>query len=248
MMQYLQPQMKEIADKYKEDMEKRAQAQRNLFKKYNYNPFGGCFMMFFQLPIFIGLYRGLNVDIALRDQPMFPGLNWATNLSAPDQLWYWKDSLPEFMSFLTAETGWLGPYFNLLPIITCVLFIVQQKLFTPPPTDEQQEMMHKMMKFAMIFMGFLFFKVPAGLCLYFITSSLWGIIERVMLPKPKLDKTKLDDLLDGDEDLDRATVRRIEKQSRNAEKAELERLSNLEDKKRRDKERKKKLKKRGNDS
>ena len=240
MMQYLQPQMKEIADKYKEDMEKRSLAQRNLFKKYNYNPFGGCFMMIFQIPIFIALYRGLSVDIALRDQPLFPGISWCSDLSAPDQFWYWKDWLP---AFLGSETGWLGPYFNLLPIITCVLFIVQQKLFTPPPTDEQQEMMQKMMKYMMLMMGFMFFKVPAGLCLYFITSSLWGIIERKMLPKPELDKTKLDDLLDEDE-MDKATLKKVEKARQKQAQADAQRTAEMDEKKRRDKERKKRLKQR----
>ena len=242
MMQYLQPQMKEIADKYKDDMEKRSMAQRNLFKKYNYNPFGGCLLMFLQIPIFIGLYRGLSVDIALRDQPLLPGLSWCSDLSAPDQLWYWKEWLP---TFLGSETGWLGPYFNLLPIITCVLFIVQQKLFTPPPTDEQQEMMQKMMKFMMLAMGFMFFKVPAGLCLYFITSSLWGIVERKMLPKPELDKSKLDELLDEDE-LDRSTLKKIEKQKQKKERQDAQRTAEQDEKKRRDKERKKRLKNRGN--
>lgn len=240
MMQYLQPQMKEIADKYKDDMEKRSVAQRGLFKKYNYNPFGGCFMMVFQIPIFIALYRGLSVDIALRDQPLFPGVSWCSDLSAPDQFWYWKDWLP---AFLGSETGWLGPYFNLLPIITCVLFIVQQKLFTPPPTDEQQEMMQKMMKYMMLMMGFMFFKVPAGLCLYFITSSLWGIIERKMLPKPELDKTKLDDLLDEDE-MDKVTLKRVEKERQKQAEMDAQRTAELDEKKRRDKERKKRLKRR----
>ena len=188
MMQALQPQMKEIADRYKDDMEKRAAAQRELFKNNKYNPFGGCLLMFFQLPIFIGLYRGLSVDIALRDQPLIPGLNWCTNLAAPDQLIYWKDYMP---SFLAGETGFLGPYFNLLPMFTIVLFLAQQRLFTPPAVDDQQKMMQKMMTFMMFFMGILFFKVPAALCLYFITSSLWGIIERKMLPKPKLSEAKL---------------------------------------------------------
>ena len=189
MMQLLGPEMKAIAEKYKDDMEKRGQAQRELFKRYNYNPFGGCLLMFFQLPIFIGLYRGLSVDTALRDQPLIPGVEWCSNLAAPDQLLYWKEILP--IGFLTSETGFLGPYLNVLPLITIVLFIMQQKLFTPPPTDEQQAMTQKMMSFMMIFMGFLFFKVPAGLCLYFITSSLWGIAERKLLPKPELDKEKI---------------------------------------------------------
>ena len=157
-----------------------------------------------------------------------------------DRFWYWKDWLP---AFLGSETGWLGPYFNLLPIITCVLFIVQQKLFTPPPTDEQQEMMQKMMKYMMLMMGFMFFKVPAGLCLYFITSSLWGIIERKMLPKPELDKTKLDDLLDEDE-MDKATLKKVEKARQKQAQADAQRTAEMDEKKRRDKERKKRLKQR----
>ena len=38
----------------------------------------------------------------------------------------------------------------------------------------------------MIFIGVMFFKVPSGLCIYFITSSLWGIAERKLVPKPEL--------------------------------------------------------------
>jgi YidC/Oxa1 family membrane protein insertase len=55
----------------------------------------------------------------------------------------------------------------------------------PPPTDEQQEMQQKMMKFMMIFFGLMFYKVAAGLCLYFIASSVWGFAERKLLPKSK---------------------------------------------------------------
>ena len=37
----------------------------------------------------------------------------------------------------------------------------------------------------MVFMGFLFFKVPSGLCLYFIVSTMWGLVERRFIPKAK---------------------------------------------------------------
>lgn len=187
MMQALQPQMKEIADKY-EDMQERGMAQRELFKKHNYQPLGGCLVMFIQLPIFLGLYRGLSADIALRDQPLWPGLGWCSDLSAPDQFLYWKDWMP---AVLGSETGWLGPYLNILPLATIVLFYVQQKMFTPPAVDEQQKMMQKMMGFMMLFMGLMFFKVPSGLCLYFITSSIWAILEKKLLPKPVLDTSSL---------------------------------------------------------
>ena len=241
MMQYLQPQIKEIADKYKDNMEKRSSAQRELFKKYDYNPFGGCFMMFFQLPIFIGLYRGLSVDIALRDQPLIPGIQWCSNLAAPDMFWYWGDWMP---NFLGGETGWLGPYLNILPIITIFLFLAQQKLFTPPATDDQQKMAQKVMKFMMIFMGVLFFKVPSGLCLYFITSSIWGIAERKMLPKPKLDTDSL--AADDAEGSGKKNARRSLFGKAENSPSIVDNSTHLEEKKRRDKERKKKLKRRGN--
>ncbi|MFK7767903.1 MAG: YidC/Oxa1 family insertase periplasmic-domain containing protein [Mariniblastus sp.] len=232
MMQHLQPQMKEIAAKYTDPMERSAE-QRKLYAKYNFNPLGGCFMMFFQLPIFYGLYKALNVDIALRDQPLIPGMSWCSNLAAPDQLMYWKDWMP---TWLGDETGYLGPYFNILPIITMVLFIAQQKLFTPPPTDDQQKMMQKVMTYAMLFMGILFFKVPAGLCLYFITSSLWGIIERKMLPKPVLNTEKLG-LVTGD-------TKAQKKLNRAAEAKEKQREEEAAQRKLRNAERKKKLNKR----
>ena len=61
--------------------------------------------------------------------------------------------------------------------------IVQMKMFTPPPADEQAAMQQKIMKYMMIFMGLMFFKVASGLCIYFIVSSLWGLVERRFLPK-----------------------------------------------------------------
>lgn len=232
MMQHLAPQIKEISDKYKDNMEKRAEAQKELYKKYNFNPLGGCFMMFFQLPIFYGLYKGLNVDIALRDQPLIPGIQWCSNLAAPDQFLYWKDWMP---GWLADETGYLGPYLNILPLVTMALFIIQQKLFTPPPTDDQQKFMQKMMTFMMLFLGLMFFKVPAGLCIYFITSSLWGIVERQLLPKPVLNVEKFGD----------TATPKSAKEQRAEDRAEAERQAEIEARKKKNLERKKKLKNRG---
>src|SRR5207244_281810 len=88
----------------------------------------------------------------------------------------WGQNIP-FVS------GLLGPFFNILPVIAVSLMIVQQKMTMPPPTDEQQAMQQKTMKYMMVFMGFMFYKVAAGLCLYFIASSLWGLAERKLIKK-----------------------------------------------------------------
>jgi YidC/Oxa1 family membrane protein insertase len=182
-MQELQPEIKAIAEKYKKNPEQRMKAQQELFRKHNYNPFSGCLPIFIQLPIFVGLYNSLRVDVELRQAPLLSeNIRWASNLAAPDMFYYWEPFLP---TFLGGQDGWLGPFLNVLPLITIVLFLVQQKMFMPPATDEQTAMQQKMMKYMMIFMGFMFFKVPAGLCVYFITSSIWSICERKILPKAK---------------------------------------------------------------
>ncbi len=184
LMQQLAPEMAKIKEKYADDMEKQGRAMRELYAKHNFNPFGGCLLLLFQLPVFIGLYRCLSVDIELRDASLIPGLSWASNLAGPDMLWYWKDWIT--WPVITGEAhGWLGPYFNVLPLFTIALFILQQKMFTPPATDDQTRMQQTMMTYMTVFMGIMFYKVPAGLCLYFITSSLWSVVERKLITKPK---------------------------------------------------------------
>ena len=241
MMQHLSPQIKEINEKYGTDLEKKSAATQALYKKYKFNPLSGCFVMVFQLPVFYGLYKALNVDIALRDQPFIPGLQWCSNLAAPDQFLNWQSWMPDWIA---NETGYLGPYLNILPIITMFLFILQQKLFTPPATDDQQKMMQKMMMFMMLFMGFMFFKVPSGLCLYFITSSLWAVIERKLLPKPKLDTDRFADIDDNGPKPTKPNRAEKRKQALTM-KEEAERMSKAEELKRTKADRKKRLKKRG---
>lgn len=176
-MQELRPEMQRITEKYKTP-EQRTRAQQELFRKHNYNPFGGCLLAFVQLPVFVGLYRSLAVDVELRQAPLFSdAIRWCSNLAAPDMLWDWSHLMPGFVN------SYLGPFLNIFPLITIGLFIWQQKMFMPPPADEQAAMQQKMMSYMMIFIGVMFYKVASGLCVYFIASSLWGIAERKALPQ-----------------------------------------------------------------
>ncbi len=182
-MQELQPELKRIREKHKNDMQVFAKAQQELFRKNNCNPYSGCLVLFIQLPVFVALYRLLSVDIELRQAPLISeSVRWCSNLAAPDMLFDWSSFWNVIPLVGPSVAGW-SPYFNLLPIFTIILFIVQQKMFMPPPTDDQQAMQQKIMKYMMIFIGFMFFKVASGLCLYFIASSLWGVAERKFLPK-----------------------------------------------------------------
>jgi YidC/Oxa1 family membrane protein insertase len=185
-MQELAPEMKKLQEKYKNDPRGKTEATMELYRKHNVHPLGGCLPIFLQMPIFIGLYFALQESIFFRLSPFL----WIRNLSAPDMLLYWSESIPlisdpdnqqgSFFSVL-----YLGPYFNVLPIIAVTLMIIQQKVMTPPAQDEQQEMQFKLMRYMMVVFGLLFYKVAAGLCIYFIASSLWGLAERRFLPKKK---------------------------------------------------------------
>ncbi len=188
-MQDLKPEMDRITEMHKTDMQKRSQAMQELYRKHQINPLGGCLPMFLQLPIFIGLYRALMVDVELRGSPLFwDSIRWCSNLAAPDMFLDWSPVMPDFINSGMGFFG-LGPYLNILPLVTVGLFLVTQKMFMPEPTNEQAAMQQKMMKYMTIFMGLLFYKVASGLCLYFIASSLWGIAERKLLPKATTSDT-----------------------------------------------------------
>jgi YidC/Oxa1 family membrane protein insertase len=173
-MQSLQPLLKEVQEKYKDDKEKQTKETFALYKRHGVNPLGGCLPALIQLPIFVGLWQALNTSFELRHSPFL----WIRDLSAPDQLFH----LP---FELALPNNWvnLGSWFNLLPFLVVGLMLIQTKLFSPPATTPDQEMQQKTMKIMMILMGAMFYKVPAGLGIYFITSSLWSIGERLLLPK-----------------------------------------------------------------
>ncbi len=167
-MKELQPRIEELKKKFGSDKEKFAMAQMQLWREHKINPMSGCLPLFVQFPVFTGLWMALNSSVDLRRAPFL----YIRNLAAPDAALF-------HLPFVVPYLGWTD--FNLLPFFTVALFVVQQKMFMPPPTDEQQAMQYKMMNVMTIVMGVMFYKVPAGLCVYFISSSLWGIGERKLL-------------------------------------------------------------------
>jgi YidC/Oxa1 family membrane protein insertase len=167
-MQHLHPHLKALQEKYKDDKEKLTRETFALYKKHNANPVAGCVPALVQIPIFVGLWQALNSSVALRQAPFL----WINDLAAPDMLFRMPFDVP-----------FLGHWFNLLPILVVGLMIFQTHLFSPPATTPEMEMQQKTMKYMMVVMAVMFYKVPAGLGIYFITSSLWSIGERLLLPK-----------------------------------------------------------------
>ena len=167
-MKELQPKImarqKELEAKYGKGTEEYMRAAQDLSKEQLGLMMSGCLPVFLQLPIFIALYRAIGSSIELRMEPFL----WFENLASPDALF----RLP----FVVPWLGWTD--FNLLPCISTGLMFIHQKLTMPPPTNEEQAQQQKMMGFMMIFMGAMFFRVPSGLCLYFIATNIWSMTER----------------------------------------------------------------------
>jgi YidC/Oxa1 family membrane protein insertase len=183
-MQDLQPLLKELQEKYKDDKERQGKETFALYKRHGVNPAAGCLPALVQLPIFVGLWQALNNSVYLRHA----GFLWIDNLAAPDMLLRFPTTIP-----------FLGDYLNVLPFLVVGLMLVQTQLFAPPATTPEAESQQKMMKYMMVFMGFMFYKVPSGLGIYFITSSLWQIGERLLLPKvTHAPATKPEGLADDD--------------------------------------------------
>ncbi len=166
-MKLLQPELKKLQEKYKDKPEEYARAMGDFQRKNNYNPLMGCLPMLLQIPIFFGLYGALGQAVDLRLAQFL----WIDNLAGQDAMFDLPFAVPWF--------GWTK--FNLLPILTVALFLIQQKVMTPPATSEDQVFMQKVSTAMMIAIGFAFYTVPAGLCLYIIVSSGWGLIERLLI-------------------------------------------------------------------
>ena len=184
-LQELQPEMERIKEKYKGDQQKQAQAMQQLYRKHNVNPLA-------RLPAdahsVAGVHRPVSraggrrraaAGAAVRRSRFAGARTWRRRTCSGTGRASCRSSSPA----ATASSA-SGPYLNLLPLVTIGLFLWQQKMFMPEPANEQAAMQQKIMKYMMVFMGILFYKVPSGLCLYFIASSLWGIGERKLFPPP----------------------------------------------------------------
>lgn len=184
-MARLKPEIEKLQEKYKDDYQAFNQAKTKLMLENGVNPLatsGGCLLLFAQMPILMGLYFCLQESVFFRLEHFL----WIPNLAAPDMLVWWSEQIP-YISWANnlGSMLYLGPYLNILPLVAVGLIFIHQKLTMPPPTDEQQELQQKMMKIMVGFMALFFYKVAAGLCIYFICSTGWALAERKLIPKPK---------------------------------------------------------------
>jgi YidC/Oxa1 family membrane protein insertase len=163
-MQRVAPQIKSIQEKYKKyslrDPRKAAMNEEiaALYKKEGVNPAGGCLPMLIQFPFLIAYYRMLGTALDLRHAHFL----WIHDLSAAE------------------------PFPYILPILMVVSSLINQRMTPQAGMDPaQQRMMNVMMP---LFMGFIFFRLQAGLNLYYAMSNLIMIAQQSVMNRTHLGR------------------------------------------------------------
>lgn len=183
-MQELQPKLKALQDKYKNDRESLAREQMALYKEHGVNPLGGCLPLIVQMPIWFALYQAL---VQLSHEGLLnQGFFWIPSLSGPVSNFGGSGILPEWLTSM--EYGIAGTIaYLVMPVLLIVSQVYTQKIMTPPATDPQQAQMQNIMKFMPIMFGYFALNVPSGLTLYWFTSNILGVAQHY-LTKTQYDK------------------------------------------------------------
>ena len=180
-MAELQPELKKMQEKYKNDREKLSQEQMKLYREYGVNPVGGCLPLIIQLPIWIGLYQAISHALAatplqlldLSGRFMLPGLDKLVPLN---NVWLGMD--------LTQAPTANPTYALIFPALVLVTSYLQSKMMTPPSTPSEDgkpnqaaAMTQSMTTIMPLMMGMFSLSFSVGLSVYFIVSNIMGIVQ-----------------------------------------------------------------------
>ncbi|TGE36538.1 YidC/Oxa1 family membrane protein insertase [Desulfosporosinus fructosivorans] len=161
----LQPKIKAIQAKHKNNKEKANAAVMELYKENKVNPMGGCLPILVQLPIFWALYSTL--------------------------LHFQYGSNPAAYSFLyfdlTKIYGFTLSYHLILPIFAAATTYLQTKLTNPNTSDPTQKTMLYIMP---VFFAYISATVPAGLALYWVTMNVVSIFQQLYINRKLANQTK----------------------------------------------------------
>jgi YidC/Oxa1 family membrane protein insertase len=167
-MRRVQPKMKALQDRHKEDKPRLQQEMMKLYQEEKINPLGGCLPIFIQLPIFIALYKVLSLSIEMRHQPF---VLWIQDLSAPDPLT--PVNLFGLLPFNPPPMLHIG----LLAIMLGVTMWATMRLSPQQMDPTQQQIMQFMPWLMMLF----FAPLAAGLQLYYVANNVLTLAQQQWL-------------------------------------------------------------------
>jgi YidC/Oxa1 family membrane protein insertase len=178
-MEGLGSQMKALKARYGQDPKRYNMELMQLYKDKNINPLSVYLIMFLQLPFLIGMFDLLKSAFQLRGASFIPG--WIDNLTSPDVLFSWNQPIFFF-----------GNSFHLLPFILGGITFFQMWFSSRKnknlETDSEAKKQARLTSITMtVVFTILFYNFPSGLNLYWIFSTILGILQQQLLSKkPKL--------------------------------------------------------------
>ena len=171
-MSALQPVMKELQEKYKDNPAKLQSELGRIYKEAGVNPLGGCLPVVLQMPLLFAMFYVFRSSIQLRQE----GFLWARDLSLPDSILDLGFSIPLY-----------GDHIALFPILMGGAVYLQQKI---TPTAQTNDQMKAMIYIFPVMMLLFFNNLPAGLGLYYLMFNIFSIAQTYYINKT----TSSDDL------------------------------------------------------
>ncbi len=168
-MKALQPKMKAIQDRYKDDKPRQQQEIMALYKKEKVNPLAGCLPILIQIPIFFALYKVLILAIEMRHEPFIDF--WIKDLSAQD---------PWTILNLFGLLPFDPPGFLAIGVLAVLLGVTMWLTFrlNPAAMDPMQQQIFSIMPWILMFVMAPF---AAGLLLYWVTSNILTLAQQTYL-------------------------------------------------------------------
>jgi len=173
-MQLIQPKVKEVQQKYKNNKEEQGKALMDLYKEHKINPASGCLPILVQLPILWGLFSVLRA-----------GLN-------PEKLTqlYSFVARPEIINNTFLGILDLSQKSIILAILAGIAQFIQSKMLMPKTSASQSSdfssaMNKQMVYFFPVFTVFIAASLPAGLGLYWVATTVFGIVQQYFVLKKK---------------------------------------------------------------
>ncbi len=175
-MRRVQPEMKAIQERLKDDRVAQQQAMMELYKKEKINPLSGCWPILIQIPVFFALYTVIFISLEMRHAPFF---GWIRDLAAPDptNIFTLFGLIPWNPTALPVVGGLL--HLGVWPVIMGITMWVQMRL-NPAPTDRTQAIIFGWMPVIFTFMLGTF---PAGLVIYWAWNNTLSIAQQWFIMK-----------------------------------------------------------------
>lgn len=169
-MNEINPKMKAIQEKYKNDKEKMNQKLMELYKEEKYNPASGCLPLLIQMPIIIALFNVIREPLKYTQ---FTAAEVTRNF-----LWIRDLSLMETDTTMLTIAGFAIP---LMAILSGLTTYFQFKMTMPKgKKDQTQSMMSNIMP---LFIGYISYRFPAGLVIYWVVGNIFTIVQQYFMLK-----------------------------------------------------------------